>query len=120
MATVIVIEDDVDLRQILVEELEDAGHQVLEAGNGVEGLAAIKAGDPDVIISDIGMPLMDGFQLKERLQSLPDHKPTPFLFLSALAFQQAIDRGISIGADRFLTKPVDFDDLLSCVEACAG
>ena len=120
MAKIIVIEDEADLRQLIVDELEDAGHETLEAGDGVAGLSAILAENPDVIISDIGMPLMDGFQLKERLQSLPDHKPTPFLFLSALAFQQAIDRGISIGADRFLTKPVDFDDLLSCVEACAG
>ena len=60
MATVIVIEDDADLRELLVEELEEAGHHMLEAGNGAEGLAAIKAGDPDVIIADIGMPEMDG------------------------------------------------------------
>lgn len=62
-------DDDTDLRELLVEELEDAGHQVLEAGNGVEGLAAIKAGDLDVIISDIGMPEMDGYQLRQCLET---------------------------------------------------
>jgi DNA-binding response OmpR family regulator len=116
MAKVIVIEDEEELRQLIVDELEEAGHVALEACDGVDGLTTILAENPDIIISDIGMPRMDGFQLKQKLQELPKHKPTPFLFLSALAFQQAIDRGISIGADDFMTKPVDFDDLLSKIE----
>ncbi len=118
MAKIIVVEDDVDLRGLLVEELEDAGHVIFEAGDGVEGLATIKAENPDVIISDIGMPRMDGYQLKQRLQTCPRFSDTPFLFLSALAFQQAIDKGLSIGADHYLTKPVDFDALLSRIEVC--
>ncbi|MEZ5934819.1 MAG: response regulator [Alphaproteobacteria bacterium] len=117
MATIIVIEDDPDLLQLLVEELEDAGHRVLAAGNGVEGLAAIKAGNPDVIISDVCMPVMDGYQLRQRLESCPRFRSTPFFFVSALAFQQAIDKGFSIGADAFLTKPVDYDVLLSRIKA---
>jgi len=116
MAKIIVIEDDTDLRDLLVEELEDAGHQTVEASDGVEGLAAIKEENPDVIISDIGMPRMNGYQLRQRLLNCPRFSNTPFLFLSALAFQQAIDKGISIGADDYLTKPVDFGDLLSRIE----
>jgi DNA-binding response OmpR family regulator len=116
MAKVIVIEDEDELRQLIVDELEDAGHQALEAGDGIDGLTTIMAENPDIIISDVGMPRMDGFQLKQKLQELPKHSPTPFLFLSALAFQQAIERGISIGADEFMTKPVDFDDLLSRID----
>ena len=120
MAKVIVIEDETELRQLMVDELEDAGHETLEAADGVDGLSTILKENPDVIISDIGMPRMNGFELKEKLQTLPDHRPTPFLFLSALAFQQAIDKGLAIGADHYLTKPVDFDDLLSRVKACAS
>ena len=120
MAKVIVIEDEEELRQLIVEELEDAGHEALEACDGAAGLTAILEQCPDVIVSDIGMPRMDGFELKEKLQALPKHSPTPFLFLSALAFQQAIDRGIKIGADHYLTKPVDFDDLLSRIDAYAA
>ena len=120
MATIIVIEDDADLRQLLVEELEDAGHEVLEAGNGAEGLAVIKAGAPDVIISDIGMPVMDGYALREKLQGCARFRSTPFFFVSALAFQQAIDKGMSIGAEAFLTKPVDYDVLLDRIAACAA
>ena len=120
MAKIIVIEDDPDLRQLMVDELEDAGHNLCEADNGLDGLATIKAEHPDVIISDIGMPKMDGYQLRKRLQNCPLFRTTPFLFVSALAFQQAIDKGLSIGADHYLTKPVDFDVLLSTVEACTG
>ncbi|MEZ5934854.1 MAG: response regulator [Alphaproteobacteria bacterium] len=120
MATIIVIEDDADLRQILVDELEDAGHQVLDARNGVEGLEAIKASEPDVIVSDIGMPEMDGYQLRKRLQTCPRFSATPFFFVSALAFQQAIDKGMRIGADAFLTKPVDFDVLLDRITAAVA
>lgn len=120
MAKVIVIEDEQELRQLIVDELEDAGHEALEAGDGVAGLTAILNECPDVIVSDIGMPGMDGFELKEKLQTLPKHSPTPFLFLSALAFQQAIDKGLDVGADHYLTKPVDFDDLLSRIEACSA
>jgi DNA-binding response OmpR family regulator len=116
MAKVIVIEDEENLRQLIVDELEDAGHQALEAGDGVDGLTTIMEENPDIIISDIGMPRMDGFQLKQKLQELPKHSPTPFLFVSALAFQQAVEKGISIGADQFMTKPVDFDELLSRIE----
>lgn len=120
MAKIIIIEDEEDLRQLIVDELEDAGHETLEACDGVAGLTTIIAEDPDVIISDIGMPGMDGFELKEKLQTLPKHKPTPFLFLSALAFQQAMDKGLMIGADHYLTKPVDFDDLLSRIATYAA
>jgi len=116
MAKIIVIEDEEDLRQLIVEELEEAGYETLEASDGIDGLRTILAENPDVIISDIGMPGMDGFQLKEKLQALPKYKPTPFLFLSALAFQNAAEKGITIGADHYLTKPVDFDDLLSRIE----
>ena len=119
MAKIIVIEDEADLRQLIVEELKEAGYETLEAGDGVVGLRTILAENPDVIISDIGMPGMDGFQLKEKLQALPKYKPTPFLILSALAFQNAVDRGINVGADHYLTKPVDFDDLLSRIETYA-
>lgn len=120
MAKIIVIEDEEDLRQLIVEELMEAGYETLEAGDGVDGLRTILAENPDVIISDIGMPGMDGFQLKEKLQTLPNYSPTPFLFLSALAFQTAMERGINIGADHYLTKPVDFDDLLSRIETYAA
>lgn len=120
MAKIIIIEDEAQLRQLIVEELEDAGYQTIEAGDGADGLARVIAENPDVIVSDIGMPKMDGFQLKQELQAIPQCRPIPFLFLSALAFQQAMDKGAAIGADDYLTKPVDFDHLLSRISSYAN
>lgn len=119
MVKIIVIEDEEELRQLIVDELEDAGHETLEAGDGVDGLSTILSENPDIIISDISMPRMDGFELKRKLQDLPKHDPKPFLFLSALAYQQAQAKGMEVGADHFLTKPVDFDELLSRINDCA-
>ena len=117
MVKIIVVEDELELREILAEELGEAGHHILEASDGVEGLAAIKAESPDVIISDIGMPRMNGYQLRRRLQRCPRFSDTPFLFLSALPHSQAIDKGIDVDANEYLTKPVDFDTLLSRIDA---
>ncbi|MDH3663736.1 MAG: response regulator [Alphaproteobacteria bacterium] len=117
MARIIVIEDELELRELLVDELEDAGHHIFEARDGVEGLAIINAEDPDVIISDVGMPNMDGYQLWQRLQNCPRFSNKPFLFLSAFALQQAIDKGIGVGACDYLTKPVDFGVLRSRIDA---
>jgi len=76
----------------------------------------IRAENPDVIISDIGLLRMDSYQLKQKLQDLPRYSATPFLFVSALAYLEATDKGLSIGADHYLTKPVNFDALLSRIE----
>ena len=117
MAKVIVIEDEGDFRELIVGELKDAGYETLEAVDGAAGLSAIIAQRPDVIISDVGMPNMNGFELKRRLQRLPQLRPTPFLFLTALAFDHSIEQGKASGADEYLIKPVDFDCLLSKVGA---
>ena len=117
---IIVIEDDPDLRQLLADELEDAGYEILQAGDGAEGLAAIFAAGPDVIISDIGMPRMDGYRLRQMIHDHPHYRDTPFLFVSALPYQQAVDKGVSVGAENYLTKPVDYVALLSRIEACAA
>ena len=120
MARIIIIEDETDLREILVEELKDAGHDILEACDGLEGLAMIQAEDPEVIISDIGMPRMDGCELRKRLQDCPRFGKTPFLFLTALERQDAEDKGVRVIADGYFNKPVDFDVLLSRIAACAA
>lgn len=120
MAKIIVIEDEPALRCLLAEELEHAGHDILEAGDGFEGLVMIMAEKPDLIISDIGMPIMGGYELKKLLQDCPLFGATPFMFLTALAFQDAMDQGLRIGADDYLTKPIDFDVLHLRIAACAA
>ncbi|MEM9627789.1 MAG: response regulator transcription factor [Pseudomonadota bacterium] len=116
MAKIVVIEDEPELRELIVDELEDAGHHAVEASDGVEGLAAIKAENPDMIISDIGMPRMDGYELRRRLQGCARFSDTPFMFLSAYPPQNALAEGIDVGAVNYFTKPVDFGSLLARIE----
>jgi len=118
MARILCIEDEVLLRRLIAAELKDSGHDILEAGNGVEGMAAVLAQRPDLVLCDINMPVMDGVELLSELRrNHPEAANIPFLFLSALADRKDVIAGMRLGADDYLTKPVDLDLLLVTVEA---
>lgn len=118
MPVILCIEDEHLVREDIVEELEDQGFDVLVADDGVEGLNMILNHKPDLVICDITMPRMDGFQLlgeiRGKYKLLAD---MPFIFLSALADHKHVLAGLKAGADNYLTKPVDFDMLKATVEA---
>jgi DNA-binding response OmpR family regulator len=117
MATLLCIEDDRQLLEILTEELTDDGHEVLQAGDGSAGLEMILEHDPDLVISDISMPVMDGYELLKKLREQhPNRTETPFIFLSALADRKHVIDGLGLGADDYLTKPIDYDMLAVRVE----
>jgi CheY-like chemotaxis protein len=118
MTTILCVEDETAIRQDIVEELQDAGYATLEAGDGEEGLAAIREHAPDLVLCDITMPRMDGRTLVKHLRT--NHlqfSELPFVFLSALADRKDVLAGIELGADDYLTKPIDFELLLTKVEA---
>jgi CheY-like chemotaxis protein len=118
MTTILCVEDETAIRQDIVEELQDAGYATLEAGNGEEGLAAIRDHNPDLVLCDITMPRMDGHKLVKHVRmNYPQFSELPFLFLSALADRKDVLSGIELGADDYLTKPIDFELLLTKVEA---
>ncbi len=118
MAKILCVEDEDDIRDDIVEELIDAGHQVLAAPNGEEGLLAVGAFHPDLIISDCLMPKMTGIELFQALRRrFPEFADTPFLFLSAHADKSHIEAGLDVGANAYLTKPVDFDRLIAIVNS---
>lgn len=115
---ILCVEDEPDLRSDLAEELTEAGYSVLEASNGREALAQIEAARPDLVLCDISMPVMGGYEVLRALQDRPSlHAETPFLFLSALADPGEIIEGKRLGADDYLVKPVDFDLMLATIEA---
>jgi CheY-like chemotaxis protein len=115
MARIAVIEDEPELRALITQELEDEGHETLPAGDGQAGLELILAEKPDLVLSDITMPRMNGYQLLRKLQDdYPER--TPFIFLSALADRHDVMKGLRIGADDYVTKPIDFEILLTRVE----
>lgn len=112
MAKIAVVEDEADLREILIEELTDMGHDTVVAVDGQEGLKVILAETPDLILADINMPKLDGRELRRTLvKEHPDHAVIPFCFMSAFADQQDIKEGMSTGATHYFTKPLDYSEL---------
>ena len=120
-ATILCVEDEEDLRKDIVEELRDAGYDTLEAENGKAALELIVQQKLDLVISDISMPVMGGYELLEEIKANhPERCDLPFVFLTALADRSHVVMGKKLGADDYLTKPVDYELLLAAVEARLG
>lgn len=114
MARILAVEDEADLRDLLKEELEAEGHEVVTASDGNDAIEKLASFEPEIVISDVSMPGMDGFDLLEHFRtSYPALDDTPFLFLTALANREDEIRARKLGVDDYLTKPVDFDMLHS-------
>lgn len=99
------------------EVLEGAGFEVVVAVNGMDALAWLQTRQPDLILSDISMPVMDGFKLFEAIREVPGGALIPFIFLTARGTREDIFAGKSLGADDYITKPVTTQELLSAVNA---
>jgi DNA-binding response OmpR family regulator len=118
---ILCVEDDRDTASLICEELNDRGFDVSVAYDGHDGLASILKDPPDIVLSDVGMPGMSGFELLERLTSMaPRFERIPFLFLTALGDQRSELRGWQLGADDYLTKPVDYEVLAARIGARLG
>jgi len=114
---ILCVEDEADLRRDLVEELEEAGYQVLEAGTGEVALQCLADCRPDLVLCDISMPGASGYAVLRALRDQHDDRADiPFVFLSALGDPREVVAGKRSGADDYLVKPVDFDVLLATVE----
>lgn len=110
---ILVVEDEAEIRKDLVMTLKFSNYEALGAENGRVGLELAKKHHPDLIISDIMMPEVDGYQFLNLIQKDPDIGTTPFLFLSA---KSDIREGMNLGADDFITKPYDIDELLNAID----
>lgn len=117
MKTILVVEDEKDLRLNLQEMLEGEGFSILTAVNGVEALELTASLEPDLILSDIRMPEMDGLELLKRLQQKPETASIPFIFLTAKVELQDLREGMVLGADDYLMKPFKIDDLVKAVNS---
>jgi DNA-binding response OmpR family regulator len=120
-AKILCVEDEEMLLQDLREELEDENFEVLTAKNGHIALEILQDEKPDLIISDMMMPKMDGPTMLAHIrQSRPNMNDVPIIFLTAKATRDDIVQGKRLGVDDYLTKPVDYDLLLATVEASLG
>jgi DNA-binding response OmpR family regulator len=115
---ILCIEDDRETAALIAEELAERGFDVQLAHDGREGFSAILKTMPDLVLSDISMPVMSGFELLERLTSLaPRFGTMPFIFLTALTDRDNELKGRQLGADDYVTKPIDFDVLETIIMA---
>ena len=115
MAVILLIDDDETLLDVLSLSLEDAGHRVLCAGNGVDGLAALRAHQPELVISDINMPRLDGFALCRQIRTLGLNTPVLLLTSRDSEIDEAL--GLDLGADDYVVKPFNTRVLLARVQA---
>ncbi len=114
---VLCIEDDLESADLIAEELADRGYTVSVAHDGEQGFAAILRDRPDLVLCDVSMPVMTGFELLEKIAGLaPRFADMPFIFLTALGQRDAELRGRRLGADDYVTKPVDFEILEAIIE----
>ena len=114
---ILIIEDEKNLRNSLCELLKFNMYEVIVAEHGLEALSLMSAGEhPDLVISDIIMPEMDGISLFKTMQADENLKFIPFIFLTARAEMDDIRLGMSLGADDYITKPVKYADLIAAVE----
>lgn len=119
MITVLCIDDEADIRKLLVEEFQDAGVSTLEAGNGREGLDMMMNHWPDIVVCDVSMPVMNGHELLAEIQiNHPQFSQTPFIMLTAMTDKENTLAGLQGGAEVYLTKPVDLDVLMAKIHGC--
>jgi two-component system, cell cycle response regulator DivK len=112
---VLVIEDEEDLRDIARFTLEGAGFKVIDAVNGAEGVATAEAERPDLVLMDIQMPLLDGYEATRRIKALPGMQRTPVVAVSSFAMKGDEEKARAAGCDAYVTKPYSPKQLLALV-----
>jgi putative two-component system response regulator len=115
--TLLIVEDNHELRNGLKEMLTFEGYTVLAASNGLDALEQMNSISPDLIVSDVTMPGMDGFAFFEAVRARPEGVSIPFIFLSARGDREDVMRGRSLGAEDYLVKPLTRTELLSAIQA---
>jgi DNA-binding response OmpR family regulator len=115
---ILCIEDDHETAALIAEELIDRGFVVSVAHDGGEGFSAILRESPDLVLSDVNLPVLSGFDVLERLSALaPRFTNMPFVFLTANSDRGNQLKGRKLGADEYITKPIDFDELGALISA---
>ena len=118
--TVLLVEDNEDNRIVYSTILRHFGYNVTEALNGEEGIAKAKAEKPDLILMDISIPIIDGWEATQVLKHDPETKNIPIIALTAHAMSGDREKAVNAGCNDYHAKPVDFSQLLNQIEAALG
>ena len=105
MAKILIAEDERDIRDLVAFTLRFAGHEVVAVGNGEEAVEAARVEMPDLILMDVRMPRMTGYEACEKMKADPQLQDIPVVFLSAKGQDSEIRTGLSVGAAEYLLKP---------------
>ena len=114
--TILIADDEYSVREMIGTYLREAGYRTVLAHDGADALAAINLRPPDLVLTDVNMPVMNGLQLALELRSTGRTAAIPVLMLSALGQPREVLSGYSAGADEYLTKPFDPDKLKAAVK----
>jgi len=120
MAKILIVEDEPDIRDLVAFTLRYGGFEVVTANNGAEAVDASLAEMPDLVLMDVRMPVMTGFEACEKIKSTPQTANIPVVFLSAKGQEAEIRQGFEIGALDYLLKPFDPLELLQRVRDLVG
>jgi two-component system OmpR family response regulator len=112
---ILIIDDEAGVRELLADALKLAGFETLTAADAMVAQTMLRTAKPDLLIVDINMPLMDGFEFIERIRANGDQ--TPALMLSARADRADVTRGLTLGADDYVTKPFGLEELVLRIRA---
>ncbi len=118
MKTVLIIEDNLEIRENTTEILELEGFKVINAENGREGMLAAHEFSPDIILCDIMMPQMDGYLVLKDLKANPSTARIPFIYVTASAEKSQEALGMGMGADGYVRKPFDTKELMDTINKC--
>ncbi|EAJ4714926.1 response regulator transcription factor [Campylobacter jejuni] len=115
---ILVVEDEIKTRESLINVLSERFSKVIGAQNGDEGLKKFKKFKPDLVITDIAMPIMDGLDMAREIKEISDD--VPIVVLSAYSEKERLLRSIDIGIDKYLIKPVDIEELFKVLDCLVG
>jgi two-component system cell cycle response regulator DivK len=120
MPTILIVEDNEPSRDALARRLERRGYDVILAMDGQQGVSLAQSRRPDLVLMDLGLPVIDGWEATRRLKGHADTRHIPIIVLSAHAMTDDRELAIAAGGDEFDTKPVRFAQLLEKVETLLG
>ncbi|MDF2463135.1 MAG: chemotaxis protein CheY [Ramlibacter sp.] len=120
MPTILIVEDNEMNRDMLSRRLQRRGYDILIATDGAEGLAAARERSPDLVLMDMSLPVIDGWEATRQLKFDEATRKIPIIALTAHAMSGDRQRAVDAGCDDFDTKPIELDRLLGKIEQCLG
>jgi CheY-like chemotaxis protein len=120
VAKILIVDDDLEIRQLLGEQLLDLGHESIYAADGVRALSLVRSERPDLILLDMRLPGVDGFSVLERLQRIPEVADIPVIVFSGMRSPEVEERALMLGAREYVHKSLSGQDLVEAIARVLG